>query len=312
MMGIATIMILLGHVIFYSNGIVSFGIFNELITLGYSGVDVFLLLSGFGLVYSIQENTRKQFYKRRFLRIFPALIGVVVLYCLFHYKKLGFYLLNPLFWYNGYWFLGFIIIAYLIFPYLYSFIKASTSKKIWSIIGLICIFTIAIMTKFNIALNCNPYMCFIGRIPIFCIGVCIAMNKYPYLENKWYQLTTLITGLLLLLPFYFLNDLGGNTVYTTYYHFIFITPPFVIFCCKILSKCGENTYIILNMIGKYSLDIYLVQVTIMPFLIAKAMAHSSNATIIFTTGVIPTILLSLFFHYFIEKLSIYIKKYIYL
>ena len=53
LMGIATIMILLGHSVFYGQGFVDYGIFQDLFTLGYSGVDIFLFLSGFGLVFSM-------------------------------------------------------------------------------------------------------------------------------------------------------------------------------------------------------------------------------------------------------------------
>ena len=38
LMGIATIMILLGHSVFYGQGFVDYGIFQDLFTLGYSGV----------------------------------------------------------------------------------------------------------------------------------------------------------------------------------------------------------------------------------------------------------------------------------
>lgn len=56
LMGIATLFVLFGHTIFYSHGVISYGFLTDLITLGYSGVDIFILLSGFGLVYSIQKK----------------------------------------------------------------------------------------------------------------------------------------------------------------------------------------------------------------------------------------------------------------
>src|SRR5574344_1107720 len=54
----------------------------ELFTGGFLGVDVFLVISGFlitsGIVYKLNSNNFSivNFYKRRFLRIFPPLIVV--------------------------------------------------------------------------------------------------------------------------------------------------------------------------------------------------------------------------------------------
>lgn len=42
LMGLATVMVLLGHTVFYSNGAVSYGFLTDIVTLGYSGVEIFL------------------------------------------------------------------------------------------------------------------------------------------------------------------------------------------------------------------------------------------------------------------------------
>ena len=62
LMGIATIMILLGHSVFYGQGFVDYAIFQDLFTLGYSGVDIFLFLSGFGLVFSMKKIQGRNVY----------------------------------------------------------------------------------------------------------------------------------------------------------------------------------------------------------------------------------------------------------
>ena len=46
LMGIATLMIFIGHSIFYRSD-VDYGIFQEIFRLGYFGVDIFIFLSGF-------------------------------------------------------------------------------------------------------------------------------------------------------------------------------------------------------------------------------------------------------------------------
>ncbi len=308
LMGIATIFILLGHTIFYSHGVISYGFLTDIITLGYSGVDIFLLLSGFGLVYSMKKNSIIEFYKRRTIRILPSVIGIICIYCLCNYKSVGLYYFNPLFWYQRYWYLGFIIIAYLLFPYLYKFLTLNRTKELWYMLVGFSLITLTFMYYQNMAINCNPYMCSISRIPIFCIGSCIAMKKYPLLENKYFRISTLLIGVLLLLPFYILNDLGGNTTFTTYYHFVLIIPPMLYYLCKIIEKSSILTRTSLSTIGKYSLEIYLIQVTIMPRLISQTLNHFSNTLLILVISILPVIIVSLIFHFFTEKTSIILKN----
>lgn len=42
--------------------------------LGYIGVEVFLFVSGFGIVYSLRKNSLRQYYKNRAIRLLPACI----------------------------------------------------------------------------------------------------------------------------------------------------------------------------------------------------------------------------------------------
>ncbi len=52
----------------------------EIFTLGYLGVDIFFVISGFVITKSISENIQKgtfslqSFYARRILRLYPALL----------------------------------------------------------------------------------------------------------------------------------------------------------------------------------------------------------------------------------------------
>lgn len=41
------------------------------LNIGYIGVDIFMLLSGYGISKSIQHNTIRRFYKNRVRRILP-------------------------------------------------------------------------------------------------------------------------------------------------------------------------------------------------------------------------------------------------
>lgn len=83
-MGCAMIAIMLFHQpFFYSNPLVDF--FH---LYGFWGVEVFLFVSGFGVVYSLRKNSLKQYYINRFKRLFPACIIVGI--CKLIFSFLGF------------------------------------------------------------------------------------------------------------------------------------------------------------------------------------------------------------------------------
>ncbi len=70
-MGVAMIAIMLFHNQ-YATSVPYIGeVFKR---YGYLGVDLFLLVSGFGIANSLNKNGLKQFYYNRFIRIIPACI----------------------------------------------------------------------------------------------------------------------------------------------------------------------------------------------------------------------------------------------
>ena len=253
-----------------------------------------------------------EFYKRRVIRLLPAVLGIMAIYCICNFKNIHSNFPNPLFWYSNYWFIGFIIIAYTLFPYLYDILTNGGGKRLWMTVLFFTLPVFLIFYSRDMALNCNPYMCSLARIPIFCIGACIAMGKYPLLENRYSRIISLVLGIVLLYPFYYYGDLGGNVTFTTYYHFILIIPPLLFYLCKVLDKLNSRSFNkILAFIGKYSLEVYLIQVTIMPRLISYAINHFSNMFIILTISVLPVLIVSLIFHYCITKSSSILKLILY-
>lgn len=80
------------------------------------------------------------------------------------------------------------------------------------------------------------------------------------------------------------------------------------YLCKIIEKSSILTRTSLSTIGKYSLEIYLIQVTIMPRLISQTLNHFSNTLLILVISILPVIIVSLIFHFFTEKTSIILKN----
>ncbi len=149
---IATITIVLTHynALFIYNVPNTYGIVGSThifkTYIGDFGVSLFLILSGASLMVSVKDNfSIKEYYKKRFKKIFPIfwfvwillfLYGIVVngssvnslmsvsrfniIYTLLGIDGYVSVFGLPTFYIIGEWFLGFIIIFYLIFPLLYK------------------------------------------------------------------------------------------------------------------------------------------------------------------------------------------------
>ena len=102
--------------------------------LGYFGVDIFFLLSGIGLSYSIVKHSTKQFLLRRFRRLaYPVLIAAAVKAImegwsfpeyLFRASGIGLFIGKDYFL----WFISAITATYLLFPLYWRFFSRSRSK----------------------------------------------------------------------------------------------------------------------------------------------------------------------------------------
>lgn len=87
LMGNAMVAIMLFHQHWLKNS-VFFDIFHQ---YGHWGVDIFLLVSGYGIANSLSKNNIQTFYKNRFKRILPTclLVGIIstILYFIWFQQK---------------------------------------------------------------------------------------------------------------------------------------------------------------------------------------------------------------------------------
>lgn len=262
-MGVATLMILLGHSVFYGQGFINYGCLQDIFTLGYCGVDIFLFLSGFGLTFSMGKNDTKTFYEHRLRRIIPSVLAIMFFNILVNIRHFGLYIFNPVYWFECYWYIGFIVGGYFFFPYIYRAIKR---------LGYI-VFVLSALLSFLLFLpflitghgESTASTCMVTRIPIFVLGACFGVGGQIELYSKYIIMPATIIGLIALFPFYYFDNLGGNITINTYYVFTLLTPGIVSgisYCLKHLSS-QNNLLRGCRGLGKYSLEIYLVQVTIM-------------------------------------------------
>lgn len=244
--------------------------------MGYGGVDMFMLLSGIGIFYSLnRDSSIKNFYKRRFIRIIPYYTPIVLLYSLFFYYQgnlsLGTVFLNVTtisFWISSKglfdWYMPTILAFYLVSPFLVSLIKKNNK------ILFILIFTFSFLIFFLLAGTKYYYLLPVfGRFPTFLFGLYLG-SQFVSKKNihcSRFQIILLIFSLIagVFLWKFFLVSMSS---YWTSYGILMvplwlITFPLCVFLSYLLSLIKNYKYPILTFFGTNSLIFYIFHERIM-------------------------------------------------
>ena len=278
-MGFAAIYILIFHEYQHilSHGSFWYEIFHCFKRFGFMGVDVFFLLSGMGLTYSIHKTGVGMFYYKRLRRIaFPFLcIGIIrAVYDNWAFVDFVKNVTGINFWiknmYSYLWFVPAIAAFYLLFP-LYNKIFEKMSNKISFTGVVICIWLLLSMIFAGSMKSAGreEFYGFTNRIPVFVIGVLIgwlSQNRKLYIKG--------ISWVFIIL----LNAVGFYLAIQTNYNNMFILVP-ISNCCipnmlmavsltmllvklfDLLSKAkvGKPVTLFFGFFGMISLEFYCVQ-----------------------------------------------------
>lgn len=261
-MGLSMLSIMLFHQYFTST--IPFNLFHN---FGYWGVDVFLFLSGMGLVNSLNNNSIKVYFSRRFNRLIPScflcgslkyiaflLLGSSVA-VLKDGLNIGILSLLSL----DLWFIPTIIILYVLSPILFILLK----KRPFIIVSLIlCIF-------FANGIFIRPEVGFewlspIGimswtteRLPVFCAGMFIAM-KGEWIEDK---IRYSVPFLFIAVGFVLIEKAGITFQGIQACQYLSLTigmPALITTCTTCLDKIPNKLLTPIKFFGIYSLELYLV------------------------------------------------------
>ncbi len=228
---------------------------------GFAGVDIFMLVSGFGLFFSLDKNSEIiPFYKKRFLRIFPTyyILGIfasILLYhdsiltYLFRYTTIGF-------WTGGIygdWYIPSIVLLYILMP----FIKKLYDRKFWIIIISVCCLCLIVSYILVVSNNLpksEPHFFLLYRIPSFLFGMtCAYWVKNGFSDTYYYYI--LIAGI----PFFIYLYPHHHEIYNyKYFSTVFLLPIFTSLFIVISRHCPPINPII-SKIGQASLEIYIIQ-----------------------------------------------------
>lgn len=261
-MGIAMLSVMLFHQCF--TRVVPLNIFHN---IGNWGVDVFLFLSGMGLVRSLEKYPLLTYYMRRFKRIIPCcvLCGTTkyIIFLMLGSSvailedglKMGWWSLASL----DLWFIPSIIILYLISPILYCTLCKWTSITLATIFISMYIsgLTISPIVGFDWNTPLGVFSCTIERMPVFAAGMFVSI------KNKWindkipYSVPFIIAAIGIIL----LNKTGFSLYGYKAYIYMSLTlgmPSLIminICFLKILPNMFKSCIVFC---GSYSLELYLV------------------------------------------------------
>lgn len=199
---------------------------NYLQRIGFCGVDIFLFLSGMGMVYSIgKSDSLPVFYYKRIKRILFPFLFVALLRCVTEswpavefWKNISGFNFYGKDMYTFLWFVPMIMTFYLLFPFYYKFFAGSSNKFLFTCGALMLwlIGTLYVRTTLR-----EDLFGFTNRIPIFLIGIFAGW----LFQNKEVIFDRLVWGVLILM-----YVLGGYLAYLSCFRGMYLLVP-VSECC---------------------------------------------------------------------------------
>lgn len=160
---------------------------------GYTGVDIFMLLSSYGLYYYFSKRDSIDligYFKSRLKRILPVYVLALTAYTVIFGEGFRLFIERLFFidqfgrnMYNFLWFVPCILVFYVFSPLYYSIFKRTDSKLL-----------LTVFVSFVVCLLCRKYgymvredlYCIICRIPVFTLGFYMGyISKKGYKINAW-------------------------------------------------------------------------------------------------------------------------------
>ncbi len=281
------------------------------------GVDIFLFFSGVGLYFSLSHDTSiKAFYKKRLMRILPAVLIVSFTYNALIPQRNGIvgYFANSLllsFFINGsrtFWYFSFIIVLYAIYPLLHKVVESYHTGGIIALLALAVAINVTGMVFFP-SYYTNVEIA-LGRIPVFLCGIWIGSFV---LNGKEVSKTIILCVSAAVFTLTFVAVMLFNDTLKEYSFInrliycpaasaisVMFAALFERFRLSVLRK-------LLITIGVYSMEIYLLYEKVIQF--SKDVFYTDSYYICFyTSAFIVTIVLSVVLHIICAELLSAFKR----
>lgn len=270
-MGFATLWVLCYHF----SGDMGVCMLDYFSCIGYGGVDIFLFLSGFGLTVGFKNRPALNFYKKRFLRVVPTYLVLIVAWyalrpsysikdALIASTGIGFYIRGFHYWD---WYLPFLYLLYLLFPLWMKLTnKAIENKsvKLFSLYTLGASVLGLLWSGYLIWGQRGPMTILAAtRVPIFFIGSLFGflfLNRIELRKRYVIALSSIAIIALIALVFVVKHSefryLWINGIF--WFPFILIVPGLMLCLTLVFCKIPDIINRIFRFFGTISLEFYLI------------------------------------------------------
>lgn len=268
LMGIATLLVIFGHSV--GNGVAMPRWMESLCGLSSVGVDIFLLVSGLGLWYSltslngnnVQQGVRC-WYLRRYKRILIPYLIIIGFHCtlsVLHGMPISqalFELSTLSYWVNHQeaWFIAMLIPVYALTPLHYRICNKVKSPVLYSSLLIAFMVVISALNYPVESTGCQMVIDNVKQVlyhlPSFLIGFMLAPFAKTGKKISYFWMSILPLALVAIMK-----------VMQCGYWPEFLVLPFVAVCCPTFKYMGKIFFSVLNFLGKISLESYLLNVVI--------------------------------------------------
>lgn len=270
LMGFSILLVIFYH--FCNQGGSSFAdkCFRFLFSQGYVGVDIFFVVSGLGLTYSLMnDDNLKRYYLKRWIRIFPFFIFITLVECwiirgepielaLLRSTTIGYWCGLP---YID-WYIPALVGVYAVFPLIYLGVIRPRRLRLLLVGGffvfLVSIFVAAFDTKYVDW----KHFAMIYRIPDFFMGCVIAVaikDGYKEKNVRTYVLISTIMAVLIVCV-----GKCANLHYSVWLANMCLTPLYLCILCFLFRKIDKSiklNFLVtrpLAFLGLFTLEMYRI------------------------------------------------------
>ena len=307
-MGFAIIIIVFYHFFNNGGGTLIDKALRICFSQGYIGVDLFMVVSGLGLTFSMNKSENlKEYYLKRWVRIFPFFTFITIIECwLISGEDFGLALLRSTT--IGYWigvpyidwYVPAIVGLYCIYPILYfNIVKPGRYKQALTL----CILTLVV----SIVLNYFPLLdwkhyALLYRIPDFVMGsmmgIAIIRGYQPVYVKRFVSISSL-AGIVLLVA-----TRGYN--HGVWLFQLCLTPLYLYLLCHLFDALSSSIFKVSRMLpqvlaffGVFTLELYRVSSSFERLLTSEVCPkyHSLFVLLYFILSAILAYICSILFKY---------------
>lgn len=269
LMGIAMIFIFLFHV-----ALPRYNMFFGLRRIGNIGVDMFLFLSGVGLWFSwMKHPSVKRFFKRRYLRVYPAWLIISCLYYIPHFhghsfsawiNLIGEVTINWGFWLHGeltFWYIPAMMMLYLFAPSYIQLIRRHPVYRWLPVVMILWCILVQYVTPIHNTLG--HLEIFWSRVPIFFIGINMgeSVRRKDKMDGASIWMILIVFVMTLSSSIFLEQELHNMfPIYVERMLYIPLTITTILLLNRVLRMTSKKVKTLFKFVGALSLECYLIHI----------------------------------------------------